>query len=280
MVWAHSFDAAANICSGNIWSWTMPIKRHFWRSAPRTLRIKVESPDTPKRNGFIRREDIPSYLNFFATVALAILAYVAWRESHDATVQLIAQTSAAQSQLKLAQDAQRPWISYSVSGLATRPFFIPGMGIALKVTYHNTGNVPALYVHASARTVIDPAEHVFEVVSSRQEAACKDTPDFGTMGDAVFPGQEVTTNIAAWFTDESWQAWPNLKELPYRAIYVIGCIFYRSANDNNTHRTVFATTLIPKNWPDMRTKDLSSVGPDEFDVHGDWVPPHAKAWAD
>jgi type II secretory pathway pseudopilin PulG len=183
----------------------------------RFLRQNTRRPTPEPTRRLLRPEDIPAWLTALFTLLLAVLAYMAWQESKNATDKLKDQVKAAQdqaqaaeTQLATARIGQRAWV-YADIGASTkinRPPLGTDWIFPLTFTFHNVGHETAIHVRANVDTKIlvigEPGD------TDALSRACNKTKDEFenplANGTTIFPGQSLTSPAYVVLHTQAWDS--------------------------------------------------------------------------
>jgi len=169
-------------------------------------------------------DNLPSYLIFAATVALAIFAYNAWIEATHGT-------DALQTQLNILRDEQRPWIEVADAiPQASLRFSDAGMpGTTIRLTITNVGKAPALNVNfVYVLTLLRTDE--------TEKTQCKSQINFFV---TLFPSRSEIEDISAGADKNELNQIKSVDGKKMIFPHVVGCVSYRINGDKTWHHSPF-----------------------------------------
>lgn len=205
---------------------------------------------------------VVSALGFFGAVITVYLSYRAFRESQR-------QANAAQVQVKIMQDEQRPWISLDMQpeGPLTRDS--NGWNFIVKYALNNVGKSPAFDVDFHTAMIPSgsvqqdslPREVRSHTPSGAVDDAVKKTcsmmkQNFPGYGEVMFPGIQQILR----YKPRSEPVGPGF--IP--GFVIIGCATYKFADDSKVHETVRIFELTKRTYGEMVDLNAESIAADDL----------------
>lgn len=205
---------------------------------------------------------VVSVLGFFGAVITVCLSYKAFRESQR-------QADAAQVQVKIMQDEQRPWISLELQpeGPLTRDS--NGWNFIVKYALNNVGKSPAFDVDFYAVMIPlgdvqrnPPPREGFsfalptEAIHAAAEAICRVQERWPAHGEVMFPGIQQILR----YKPHSEPVGPGF--IP--GFVIIGCATYKFAGDSKVHETVRIFELTKRTYGEMVDLNAESIAADDL----------------
>jgi hypothetical protein len=209
-------------------------KTRFWRHADRLVRY----------TGWLQAYTLALSLGTVALfVATGISAFI-----------LHSTDSAIRAQLEEMKAARRPWVT--ITPQIAGDLIFDSTGLRLKMTFdlHNTGPAPAL----SAIVGMHTFQGMFIGYFPQMESECNIGSETSELfGIDVFPNEHKPMERDATITSEAIEYW-NRHHPPEKPTNggetdkfrysvsptVGGCVVYKSASDEKTHRTPFAFNIM------------------------------------
>jgi hypothetical protein len=209
-------------------------------------------------------ENFPAYLTAIFTVALAGFAYLAWREAQATTAIFADQLKAAQKQLQVMRDQQRPWVYVDVSPAdPVARSSEDGWNFSVKLTYRNVGQEAALHLWSTAKAVIITTLNA--KLGDDQELLCSSNEgpsDHTFAGSTLFPGQTLQ---AVSMVNVPTRPWKDTAKNG-RALAVVGCVRYTAGETQHRSKFAYVFGLRDNGVIKPLPIDLTAASPRNLDI--------------
>jgi hypothetical protein len=180
--------------------------------------------------------NLPIHLTAIFTLALAVFAAYAWKESKRGT-------EAIEGQLRVMRDQNRPWIRANIT--IARPIMFTDwakskfLNVPLLFELKNFGNIPAINIRVTTLVSPHPGNAAKQVLDASEGVACKQSRELADSdkigGVASFPGESIAIESVA-------GTGPIYQDGQPTVFSVLGCIDY-TYSDNRHGQTGFRKRL-------------------------------------